>query len=174
MPVKPPLSKPHNTAPPEPQAPKPSVKVSKTKWQAFSSAGLAPKEIVCVGYRPAHLTDEGCHSRVQLTGPALKSHIDANHGNQPRTAGFRFTLVKTAKAHPLWKELIELGLEALDFRCDICDKVVPFHPIFINNHMRVHAGKSKRVKRGGPFLLTLGYTTPVPTEEEVLEEDFSE
>jgi len=115
---------------------------------------------------PVHLSDEGCHSRVRLDAKTLAGHLKNDHGSLVGTAGFKFSTGRSAKASPLWQELEDLGLEIHDFRCDVCDKVLPLNHINILNHLRPHAGKTRRVRKGGDFWFTLSFKPVQPTDED--------
>lgn len=123
-----------------------------TKWDAFAKAGLRPVTITCQAYKPVHLSDRSCHTNLQFSAAAFKRHIEADHGS-----AIQLTLKKVdGTSSPLWKELSESGLEAHDFRCDICDRQLTFHPTSILSCMRAHSGKTRRVFPGGHFNITLG------------------
>jgi len=130
-----------------------------TKWEVFNKAGLVPTEIWCQGYLPIHRSDSSCHTRLRLLADSIETHSE--HGG-----GFRFDLKRLEnKVWPGWKGLQAKGLECHDFRCDVCDKVVPMHPLHIMNHMRPHLSKNRRTQVGGVFYLTIGPGTPTPTED---------
>ena len=148
----------------------PTRKTSTTNWKAFRSAQTTIKTILCKAYGPVHMVDVGCHGRVLLTPEAIKGHIDNGHGSVPGMAGFKFTLTQEGQADPLWTKLEQACIEIHDFRCDVCDKVLPLHNISIINHMRPHSGKSRRVRKGGDFLMTLSEKPAVPSEEELMDE----
>ena len=137
-----------------------------TNWLAFEKAMVMPREIWCMGYRPVHFMDFGCHSRLLLDASSILSHSNSEHGR-----GFQLRLRKTDKPWAGWKKFVELGLESSDLRCEICDKQVPFHPLHISNHMRSHSGKSRRVTPGGVFNLTIAGGSEVAPDEN---ESFSE
>jgi hypothetical protein len=143
---------------------------STTNWKAFRSARVKVSEILCKGYVPVHLADLSCHGRCLLTAKALDHHIENGHGSADGNCGFKFTLTPDTSVDPLWQDLENFGMEIHDFRCDVCDKVLPLHNIHIINHMRPHAGKSRRVRPGGAFLMTLSNRPPMPSEEELLDE----
>jgi hypothetical protein len=65
------------------------------------------------------------------------------------------SLRRSDKPVKLWDQLAEAGLEAVDFRCEICDKQLPFHSNHLDACMKPHAGKSRRVKEGGHFNVTI-------------------
>jgi len=133
-----------------------------TNWKAFEQAKLAPVTIKCEGYRPVFGADYSCHSALLLKGQVLKNHIDNDHGG-----GFRFFLKATeGKTHPIWQELQDLGLEAHDFRCEICDKTLRFAPASIIPHLKPHSGKTRRVFPGSTFNMVLSAAKP----EEVLDD----
>lgn len=132
-----------------------------TKWQALEDAKLVPTTITCSGYRPYHRVDLSCHTRLRLDAENVKSHIDAGHGG-----GFLFKLRKGDKPWIGWKKFSDLNLEAMDFRCEICDAQVPFQALHILKHMRPHSGKSRKVLPGGLYDLTINIGLPTPTEEE--------
>jgi hypothetical protein len=139
----------------------PATPKTLTKWNALAEARLAPTEIVCMGYRPYHLFDASCHTRLMLNPAQIKAHIEGGHGG-----GFKLHFRKADKPWPGWKQFEELGLESMDFRCDICDAQVPFHPTHILKHMRPHNGKTRRVLPGGDYLMTLNVGLPSLSEED--------
>ena len=146
---------------PTPTETKPTVEVksapakkSFTNWDAFAKAGLRPVTVKCQAYKPVHLSDRSCHSNLMFTGEALTRHVIADHGG-----AIQLTLKKvdgSGSVGNFWKALAESGLEAYDFRCDICDKVLKFHPTSILGCMRAHNGKTRRVLPGGHYNITLG------------------
>lgn len=137
-----------------------------TNWRAFEKAGLAPSQIVCQGYKPVHRVDSGCHSRVLLNAAALFAHAVTNdHGG-----GFQMLVRETSRPWPGWAELERLGLECSDLRCEICDVKVPFHPNHIKTHLKPHSGKSRRIKPGRVFNMTIGVVRPTPDEDEAFED----
>ena len=137
-----------------------------TNWSAFTKALVAPSEITCQGYQPMQRVDMACHTRLRFNPQTLIDHVRADHGG-----GFRFKLKETQKPWPGWAEFEKLGVEAHDFRCEVCDKVIPFHPNHIKNHMRPHAGKVRRVfsDHHSIFNFTLGLDPPTPSDEEIYE-----
>lgn len=136
-----------------------------TKWHALEEARLIPTEIVCDGYRPWHAFNNGCHSRLRLDVDQMIAHTEGQHGG-----GFMLKVRKGDKPWPGWKQLAEKGIEAADFRCEVCDAVIPFHPMHITKHMRAHTGKHRRVLPGGRYNLTLSVGAPIPTEAEAFED----
>ena len=121
-----------------------------TNWGAFKKASLTPVQILCTEYQPFHTSVTGCHSRLLLTAEAMLQHITADHGG-----GFQLTLVQAAKPWDGWDKLEAAGLEAADFRCDVCDAVLRLTPSNILKHMRTHISKFRRAQEGGVFNLTL-------------------
>lgn len=143
---------------------KPVSKKSFTNWDAFAKAGLRPVTVKCQAYKPVHLSDRSCHSNLLFTADALKRHVDADHGG-----AIQITLKKvdgSGSVGNFWKALAESGLEAYDFRCDVCDKVLKFHPTSILGCMRSHNGKTRRVLPGGHYNLTLGLGRGEFTEDD--------
>jgi len=130
------------------------IKKSFTNWDAFAKAGLRPVTVTCQAYKPIHLADRSCHTNLQFTAEALTRHLQADHGG-----AIQLTLKKVDGGNSVggfWKALSESGLEAHDFRCDVCDKVLRFHPTSILSCMRAHNGKTRRVMPGGHYNITLG------------------
>lgn len=148
------------------ETPKEEVQKTVTNWIAFEIARLMPKEILCQGYKPTHQVDLSCHTRLPLDAAVLGKHIKAEHGG-----GFLFTLRKADKTWPGWRKFSALGLEAHDFRCAVCDAVVPFHPGHILKHMKPHTGKIKRITPGGGFNITLGFGLPDLPDVEAFESE---
>ena len=144
---------------------------STSNWKAFRSARVKVKTILCKGYPPVHMSDQSCHGRCLLTAKALNHHIENGHGGLDGNCGFLFSMPKQGdKADPIWQDLEDFGMEIHDFRCDVCDKVLPLHNLSIINHLRPHAGKTRRIRPGGDFLLTLSRTPALPQEDELLDE----
>ena len=141
-----------------------------TNWRAFEKAALMPVEFKCQAYRPMQLADSSCHSRLQLNAKGLLPHMNVD----TCSGGFRFRLRKGDKAWPGWRQFEDLGVEAQDFRCEICDAVVPFHPGHILKHMKPHRGKVSRPMPGGIFNITLSVGMPTLTEEEALAADWTD
>lgn len=137
-----------------------------TNWSALKSAQVVPTSLECNSYRPFHRVDLSCHTRLVPRAESVVRHLEMGHGG-----GFQIKLRRADKPWPEWERLGELGLEASDFRCEICDKQVPFHPIHILNHLKSHSGKIKRVSPGGVFNLTVtSQAVAPPIEDEVFSE----
>ena len=143
----------------------PTESKTHTKWGALEEAKVIPTQIVCDGYRPYHGFNLGCHSKLRLDVEQMKAHVEGGHGG-----GFMMKFRKGDKAWPGWRKLGELGIEAVDFRCEICNAVIPFNPMHILKHMRSHAGKQKRMLPGGLYNITLSVGMPEPTELEAFED----
>jgi hypothetical protein len=79
--------------------------------------------------------------------------------------GFKLTLKESEKEWPGWARLAETGVELQDFRCDVCDETIPLSTQRILSHMKAHSGKTRRVRPGGEFLLTLGFATPLAAND---------
>lgn len=129
-----------------------AVAKSFTNWQALIDAKLVPAEIICQAYLPVHPTDLSCHTRLVDSASNMLVHaFEREH-----LGGFSIKLRETdGKPWAGWNELAAAGIEASDFRCEICDQQIPFKPINIKKHMRPHAGKLRRTRNGGQFWLTL-------------------
>lgn len=133
-----------------------------TNWRAFGDAHLAPETLFCQAYKPIHLSDMSCHTKLLFKAETLKRHIEAEHG-----AGFQFLVRNTdGKVSPFWADMENLGLEAHDFRCDVCDQELRFNPTTILRHLRPHAGKTRKSRPGGMFNLTLGFSKPDTSESD--------
>lgn len=133
-----------------------------TNWKAFEQAKMVPTSIKCEGYRPVFQHDASCHTNLKFDSQTLIRHIQGDHGG-----GFRFFLKQGDKISPLWADLAEAGLEAHDFRCEICDRILRFHPASFLVHQKAHAGKTRRVLPGGAYNLTLSLAKP----EEILDSE---
>jgi hypothetical protein len=142
------------------------VRKSETNWRAFEKAGLMPAQVVCNAYRPYHRVDMSCHTRLKFSPDTLVAHLNADHGG-----GFTFTLKETNRPWPGWSDYEAAGLEAWDLRCDVCDKVIPFHPNHIRQHLKPHAGKSRRALSGGAFNITINTVPAGPGEADAFEEN---
>ena len=144
------------------QQQKPKSK-TKTRWEALYQAKLWPKEIRCEGYYPVHLANVTCHSRVIPSVKNIQHHMQTCSDDVG--ASFIMKMETRSEGCPLWRELEDAGIEALDFRCAVDSHVVPFHPIHIAKHTRPHSGNKRRVTEGNIFQFTLSYEPPI--EEEI-------
>jgi hypothetical protein len=134
-----------------------------TKWNSLRA--YFPSEIICATYAPYHRVDISCHTRLKFDVEQIKNHIAADHGG-----GLMIKLRPSEKPVGYWNKFSEADIESLDFRCEICNKQVPFQVNHIELHMRPHAGKSRRLREGGFFNLTLRIGSPVPSEAESFEQ----
>lgn len=152
-----------------------SPKNTSTNWSVFEKSKLTPVTVKCDAYSiPGEpFSDFSCHTALQLNVATLKNHIAAEHGSR-----FRFMLrLNDGKASPLWKELESSGLEAADFRCEVCNEKLRFHPASLQRHLRPHQGKVRQAyaelarqnpKAVGFFCFTLGSQ---PTEDQLEDGD---
>lgn len=131
---------------------KPIEKKTLTNWQAFIDAGLVPTQIRCDGYFPVHPTNQGCHSSLIPTAANMIAHMNAEHGG-----GFFITLRRTdgTKPWPGWQELADAGIEAVDFRCAVCNNEIALDPRHILQHMVPHKNGNRRSQEGRIFWLTI-------------------
>ena len=138
------------------KTPEPVKSKTYTNWKAFNQARLVPTILTCSAYKPVHLADMSCHTKLLITGESVQKHIEHDH-----SGGF-IVQVKTSdgKLSNFWQELEDLGLEAHDFRCDICNKILRFHASSIIPHMKAHGGKTRRVLPGGLFAFTISAGRP--------------
>ncbi len=157
-------------ATPTPEVAPAVEKKSITNWRAFEKAGLAPAWLICQSYAPIHNYDQSCHTKIKFTPQAILAHLGNDHGG-----GFRMKLKATQKPWSGWAELEAAGLEASDLRCEVCDKVLPFHPNLIRPHMRPHAGKIRRVlpEHCGLYNFTITLGPPALTEDEAYQEELN-
>jgi len=132
---------------------------SLTNWLAFLKARLYPKEILCLGYAPIHRRDMSCHTRIPRDVNTMLAHIPEHGG------GFKLTLKESEKEWPGWAALAESGVELQDFRCDICDDIVPLSSQRILAHTKAHSGKTRKVRTGGEFLITIGFAVPLSAND---------
>lgn len=141
------------------------VNKSLTKWEALKN--FVVKELTCSAYPPIHKGDDSCHSRLHPTNAQqIVDHIKAGH-----SGAFQVVLEESTREFPLWKQLAVLGVEAQDFRCEICDKQIPFHTNHITPHMKPHTGKLKRIREGKQYNLTLTLGKASVNEDEAFEEN---
>jgi hypothetical protein len=132
-----------NTSVATPEAP-PAPK-STTNWAALTKAGLRPTVIYCQAYadrsgRLLDRVDSSCHSRLVPKTDSLLNHLRGGHGGQ-----FKIGLRKSDKsASPIWDELAIAGIEAVDFRCEVCGVELRFNLTSFTNHLRSHAGKTRQ------------------------------
>lgn len=131
-----------------------------TNWLAFVKAKLVPKEITCQGYPPIHPRDNGCHTRLPKSVTAMLPHTTEHSG------GFKIVLRQSERDWEGWAELAKSGLELTDFRCDICDTILPLNSNRILNCMKPHKGKSRKVLPGGAFWFTISTVKPVSDTED--------
>lgn len=131
-----------------------------TNWLAFVKARLHPKEILCLGYHPVHARDLSCHTRLPRSADTMFNHIPEHGG------GFKLTLKESEKEWNGWAKFAESGVELQDFRCDVCDEVIPLSTQRILSHMKAHSGKTRRVRPGGEFLLTIGFARPLAADDD--------
>jgi hypothetical protein len=116
-----------------------------TNWKAFQDAGLVPVAIECQTYPPIHQHDYSCHTKLTFTIENLKRHLAAEHGG-----AYCIYLRKTdGRPAKFWDDMMESGLEAVDFRCGVCqgdrpDRNMRFHPTSLAQHMKSHRGNSKQ------------------------------
>lgn len=142
-----------------------------TNWDAFAKIGLVPVALECHAYKPVHLSDFSCHTRLKFDSETLKRHMVGEHGG-----AYLFALRSSdGKISPLWKDLAASGLEAQDFRCEVCDAVLRFHPSSIAQHNKPHRGKTRMAyrqlsdtyaKATGFFSMTLGAQRPEVEDSE--------
>jgi hypothetical protein len=134
-----------------------------TDWSVFDKVGLKLNTLICEGYHPYHPWNNGCHTTLIPKAENMKAHLDGDHGG-----GFLINLVHTDKGWAGWKDFERLGLEIMDFKCDVCDASLRLTPQTIAKHIKAHTGKNRRVKAGGDFFITLGYGRPETDEDESL------
>ena len=126
---------------------------SLTQWDAFTKAKLVPTQFECTGYFPIHRGEAAlhCHTKFPFKAENVKRHVASCAG------GFQFKVKTTdGKPSPFWAELQDAGLESYDFRCDVCDAQLRFHPSSILPHLKPHSGKTRRVFPGAIFNVTIG------------------
>lgn len=145
-----------------------------TNWRALAQAGLKPTYIRCdtaqeYGY------NAGCHSVCLLDPAHLAAHMDNGHGG-----GFFISFregymldplgastVRTGRHWDGWLKFEELGLELLDFRCEICDKEIKVNAKDILKHLKRHGGKQRIARPGGDFWIVVGREAPETDEDEI-------
>lgn len=137
-----------------------------TNWGACERVGLVPTEVLCQAYHPVHRVDMSCHTRIVPSAENMIAHYQSEHGG-----AFKVSVKRVeGKAWAGWKDLKERGVECFDFRCDVCNAIVPFHPQYIMQHMRAHQGKNRRIQPGGVFWMTIGIGPATPQGEEAYAE----
>ena len=150
---------------------------SYTDWEALDKCGLVPVALDCQAYQPFHGHDHSCHTHLRFTAETIKRHVEGDHGG-----GFQVYVRRSdGKPSPLWKALAEAGLEAVDFRCDICQSRpadgLRFHPSSILQHIKPHRGKLAKnqdynimkglqPKAEGKLSFTIRGSKPVQVEED--------
>jgi hypothetical protein len=130
-----------------------------TQWEIFSKMGLRPKTITCQGYFPVNSHDVSCHTRLPHDASVVQRHVDSDHGGS-----FEFTLRQSETPWEGWRNLQELGLELLDFRCGTCLAEVNLTMQAISKHMKSHINANRRMASGGVFRFNLGYERPESAE----------
>lgn len=130
-----------------------------TNWYAFVKARLVPAEIICDGYRAAFARDMSCHTRLPRDVDTMLRHID------PHGGGFLLKLKTSEKEWEGWTKLADMGIEVQDFRCDVCDEVLPLASQRILFHMKSHKGKTRRVIPGGTFNIWIGTQRPISADD---------
>ena len=139
-----------------------STPTSITNWAAFEKAALNPTEIVCVGHKPFHAHDSGCHSRVIPKPENIAFHIAGEHGG-----GFDFSLVPAqGKVWNGWDALAKMQLEIQDLTCGICNHPVRVHTQALLNHMKTHLNGNRKRVPGGLFRITIGTNIPEKLAED--------
>ncbi len=144
-----------------------------TNWDALNGAKLKPVAMICQEYR-GRRADFSCHTKLPFSASIIKNHISAEHGG-----GFKFAVRQSdSKPSKLWNEIAEAGLEAHDFRCDVCDAVVRFHPSAIIPHLKPHRGKSKQAYQemtrnnpGAVGMFDVQFAVGGPTSEQMVEDE---
>ena len=137
---------------------------TKTNWKALYQAKIWPKEIICQSYYPTHFANVACHSRIIPKVENIKNHM--RNCSDDVGLGIYVVMETRSEGCPLWKDLEEAGIEALDFRCAVDNHIVPFHPFHIAKHTKPHSGNRRRVTEGNRFYFTLSYEQPIDEEEE--------
>ncbi len=148
--------------------PEEAARKSATNWMALAKAGVKPITVRCQTYPPIFRSDASCHSALIMNAATLKRHMESEHGG----AYYVQLAPNDGKTHALWADLETSGLEAQDFRCELCDEVLrlPLHPSNFapsSKHMRPHGGKSRRVYPGGKFNFYVSMTKPEGSEDEL-------
>jgi hypothetical protein len=141
-----------------------SIKITPatTKWEVFEKAGLRPVEIVCNQYKPFHLSDNSCHSRVLPKFDNLMTHLDGDHGG-----GFYIKFEKSdGKPWAGWKELKANGVELYDIRCDHCGQVLPLNGQILQSHLfKMHRGERAKSIINQILRFTLSKNAPAKDED---------
>ena len=125
----------------------PSKERTRTNWRALADAGLVPIMLDCQAYKPTHLADMSCHTHIRFNTDTIKRHIGGEHGG-----GFQLFVKrqdsKKSKESPLWEDLMNSGLEAADFKCNIChaepQQMLRFSAAEILQHVKPHRGKTRQ------------------------------
>lgn len=143
----------------ETKAPEIQKPTALTNWHAFIKARLVPAEIICNAYKPVFGVDMSCHTRLPRSVETMLTHIPEHGG------GFTIKLKESEKEWPGWVKLAESKIELQDFRCDVCDEVLPLASQRILSHMKSHAGKTRRVRQGGEFNITIGTQRPISADD---------
>lgn len=120
-----------------------------TRWDAFKVLNLVPIEIQCNGYKPFHVADESCHSRLTLSAKSMISHTQAGHGG-----GFLIKVREGDAPWDGWQQLSDAGVEIVDLRCGECLNTVNVNPKDIHSHMQPHYA-NKRLKTSDSFFMTI-------------------
>src|SRR5690242_19780677 len=123
-------------AEPESTLPAPAGEQDKA-WDLFTRARFVPVDITCSAYKPVHLSDPSCHTRLPIRSENVVTHILHEH-----SGGFVMKFRKgEGRTWPGWKELRDAGVHIQDFRCNVCDHQLPINERAIDTHMKPHRGK---------------------------------
>lgn len=129
-----------------------------TRWANFARAKVRPKSVLVVGYKPKHLRDLGCHTRINPTAEAIIGKI-------PQGGGFEIELGYTKEPWMGWQTLADAGVEITDFRSANNAKEIDVNPVAIQEHMKPHLDQNRRMRPGGRFWITLSTVKPHSTDE---------
>ena len=125
--------------PPKPAEATATVTPSKktyTRWDAFEKAKVVPVTVICDVIKQ-HPADEACKTKLIPSAENMINHFKMGHGG-----GFQLRVkLSDGKPSPVWKALNDAGMEAVQLRCEVCDRQVEISTRDILNHLRPHQGK---------------------------------
>ncbi len=132
---------------------------TRTDWDVFYKLKLSPRQVRCQGYRPVHMPDLGCHTKLVLDADTFAAHLA--HGG-----GFELQLRLGSSPDRIWKSMASAGLEITDLTCGVCQQTVPINVARIGQHLKAHLSANRQNVHGGQFFFTLGYEQAPTTEDQ--------
>lgn len=148
--------------------PTPQVKRTETtitKWSHFGRARVRPKKVIVKGYSKL-IGPLSAHTTIIPTAEQI-----INHTKRAPFTEFFMELEFCDTVWEGWNELMNAGVEIIDFRSQNDKAAVAVHPTYIQQRMKPHLNQNRRKQPGGRFLVTLSMEKPIIPEAEVFAED---